>query len=173
MGLCPKEAAATVEGNDAEGVPVPFCYDVDPSKGNRANIFRPNTVQGDPKVSTAGALWLGKLDSIPQSKLVDVLWEAISLGCLSASSDSPVCRMLFALHFPAAGPDGRKQNGPSEAKAVPHRHHRVGSGNLGKADLSSGSQAALGLMRISCQRAVRFTAGCMEANLVDLYVHDL
>lgn len=64
---------------ESEEMHVPFRYDIEPMRGNRTNVFRPNNMQGDAKTATAGALWLGRMDSIPQSKLVDVLWEAFTI----------------------------------------------------------------------------------------------
>lgn len=62
--------------SESEDIPVPFRYTLEAAKGNRTNCFRPNQLQGDAKTATAGALWLGKFESLPQSKLLDVLWEA-------------------------------------------------------------------------------------------------
>lgn len=73
------------DSDDGEQVPVPFRYSVTAVKGNRTNVFRPNSLQGDAKQATAGALYMSKFDTLPQSKLVDVLWEA---WCALSANDN-------------------------------------------------------------------------------------
>ena len=40
-------------------------------------MFRPNVLQGDPRAASLGALWIGKFEKLPSSKVVDVIWEAL------------------------------------------------------------------------------------------------
>lgn len=39
-------------------------------------MFRPNVLQGEPRAASLGALWIGKFEKLPSSKLVDIVWEA-------------------------------------------------------------------------------------------------
>ena len=62
--------------NEQEAVPVAFRYNVHPIESNRTNVFRPNALSSEVKANSLGALWIGKWDQLPDSKTVDVLWEA-------------------------------------------------------------------------------------------------
>ena len=64
---------ATVEN---EAVPVAFRYQLSPLQSFRTNVFKPNPLSGEAKAVSIGALWSGKCDQIPQSKIVSLLWEA-------------------------------------------------------------------------------------------------
>lgn len=63
-----------------------FRHRVQPVRSKLTNIFRPNGLQGEPRAQTLGALWLGKMEMLPQNKLVDVIWEVPRLlFCWSGS----------------------------------------------------------------------------------------
>ena len=66
-----------VEGS--EQVPVPFRYDISPLATKRTILYRPNTLQGEPKTASLGAVWAGKYDKVPSNKIVDVVWEVLQL----------------------------------------------------------------------------------------------
>jgi len=55
---------------------IPFRYNIEAMRGFRTHVFRPNAPQGEPKANTLGAVWIGKYAEIPESKYIDVLWEA-------------------------------------------------------------------------------------------------
>ena len=63
-----------------EAVPVAFRYNIEPARSKMTNVFRPNTLQGEPKSGSLGALWLGKFEQLPCSKMIDVIWEASGKG---------------------------------------------------------------------------------------------
>ncbi|CAK9004718.1 FO synthase subunit 1, partial [Durusdinium trenchii] len=60
---------------ESEAVPVAFRYDIRPLRSLRTNVFRPNNIQGDVKVGSAGALWLGKFEQLPSSRYLDIIFE--------------------------------------------------------------------------------------------------
>lgn len=53
-----------------------FRYDVKPARSLRTNVFRPNQLQGEARTASLGALWLGKIEKLPESQYVDVVFEA-------------------------------------------------------------------------------------------------
>lgn len=75
--MCDATCFSWQEG-DQEPVPVSFRYNLAPTKSMRTNVFRPNNMQGEPRLATMGALFIGKWDKLPQSEFVDVLYEACS-----------------------------------------------------------------------------------------------
>lgn len=60
---------------EGERVPVAFRYDVGAHTSHRTSVFKPNSLQGDPRTATLGALWIGRFEHLPDSKVVDVIWE--------------------------------------------------------------------------------------------------
>lgn len=66
------------EAEGEEGVPVPFRYDISPLESCRTHVFRPNTLSnvGEAKTASIGAIYSGKWDHLPGSKVADVVWEA-------------------------------------------------------------------------------------------------
>ncbi len=66
------------EAEGDEGVPVPFRYDVAPLESCRTHVFRANALGSNVEAKTAsiGAVFLGKWDHLPESKVADVVWEA-------------------------------------------------------------------------------------------------
>lgn len=90
-----------VEGQ-SEAVPVPFRYDVKPVASKRTIIYRPNAVQGEPRAATLGAIWAGKYDKLPSSKLIDVVWEAQSKRAMHRNNaDTFFCSKGAAMPVPA------------------------------------------------------------------------
>ena len=76
-GFLPNVAAPNrSQVNEQEAVPVAFRYNIHPIESNRTNVFRPNALSSEVKANSLGALWIGKWDQLPDSKTVDVLWEA-------------------------------------------------------------------------------------------------
>ena len=59
-------------------MPVAFRYNIEASRSRSTNVFRPNALQGEPKAASLGALWLGKFEKLPSSKLVSIVWEALA-----------------------------------------------------------------------------------------------
>ncbi|CAK9045751.1 unnamed protein product [Durusdinium trenchii] len=56
------------DSDDGEQVPVPFRYSVTAVKGNRTNVFRPNSLQGDAKQATAGETFAKVSEPFPYKK---------------------------------------------------------------------------------------------------------
>lgn len=83
---------------ESEPLPVAFRYNVRPVASMRTNVFRPNPLPADVKFNNLGALWIGKWDQLPESKIVDVLWEA---GDLMFTANYCV---LVVLHHLRKGP---------------------------------------------------------------------
>ena len=54
-----------------------FRYDVSPTRSFRTNVFRPRAAQGDLRAASFGALFINKYEMIPESKIADVVWEAV------------------------------------------------------------------------------------------------
>ena len=63
------------DDGESEAIPVAFRNRVLPLRSKVTNIFRPNVLQGEPRAQTLGAVYLGKMEMVPQNKLVDVIWE--------------------------------------------------------------------------------------------------
>ena len=57
-------------------MPVAFRHTVQPLTSKLTNVFRPNAMQGEARAQTLGAVWLGKLETLPQTQMMDVIWEA-------------------------------------------------------------------------------------------------
>ena len=68
---------AQVEG-EQEQLPVSFRYNVRPAASMRTNVFKANPLQqnADVKFNNLGAIFVGKWQDLPDSKVLDVLWEA-------------------------------------------------------------------------------------------------
>ena len=103
-------------------------------------------MQGDAKVSTMGALWLGNLERIPSSKRLDVLWEVgISVQKMEPTIDiifcknfSPfmhVCCRKTLSPIESGGPAGNQAHS-CEGKDVSHLHTRFGAWQLGRSERS-------------------------------------
>ena len=78
--LFPKLVQFEVEG-EQEQVPVAYRYNIHPVTSLRTNVFRANPLQqtSEIKFNNMGASWVGKWEQLPESKIVDVLWEAAGL----------------------------------------------------------------------------------------------
>ena len=87
-----------VEGQ-SEAVPVPFRYDVKPAASKRTIIYRPNSLQGEPRAATLGAIWAGKYDKLPSSKLIDVVWEVLR-GPFAKSTPIHVYGICLVIFLP-------------------------------------------------------------------------
>lgn len=62
---------------ESEAVPVAFRYNVGPVTSFLTQVFRPKGAGGaELKSATLGTVYISKYELIPESKLVDVLWEA-------------------------------------------------------------------------------------------------
>ena len=73
----PKLVQLEVEG-EQEQVPVAYRYNIRPVQSLRTNVFRANPLQqsSEVKFNNLGASWVGKWEQLPESKIVDGLWEA-------------------------------------------------------------------------------------------------
>ena len=80
------------EAEGEEGVPVPFRYDISPLESCRTHVFRPNTLSnvGEAKTASIGAIYSGKWDHLPGSKVADVVWEA-GFFFLCGKPLTPIC----------------------------------------------------------------------------------
>ena len=76
----PKLVHSEVEG-EQEQVPVAYRYNIRPVASLRTNVFRANPLQqnSEIKFNNVGATWVGNWEQLPESKIVDVLWEAAGL----------------------------------------------------------------------------------------------
>ena len=77
----------------AEALPVPFRYDVNPLATKRTIIYRPNQLQGEPRTGSLGAVWAGKYDKLPSNSALDICWEATYIK----SCDSIVSCLVFLI----------------------------------------------------------------------------
>ena len=94
-----------------------FRYNVAPVATKRTHVYRPNALSGDPKTASLGALtrgpetaspgalWAGKWSEVPETKMLDVLWEADFFSILKVS----ICI--------GGGAEGQ-QNDPCQAQAL-------------------------------------------------------
>lgn len=60
----------------------------------RTNVFRPNSLSGDARLTTLGGVFVGKMEHIPESKVVDVVWEAgaAPLFCVGTHIEECLCQ---------------------------------------------------------------------------------
>ena len=74
-------ACSVQVAGEQEQVPVAYRYNIRPVASLRTNVFRANPLQQNAEIkhNNIGACFVGKWEQLPESKVVDVLWEASSI----------------------------------------------------------------------------------------------